>query len=177
MLEHEADQSERQRVALKSPFLEQSYESYRKGFEKHRSHYYSGLNAVAMLSIQIELAKLHPDLWALGFRDERHAELELEDRSEHLAKLIAATDLAIESSIRNYPEDEWARISRADLMLLTSGNPDKVKLYYEKCIHIPAFTATSLRRQLKIYQDLVLFPENVEAALEAVRRTASPEVG
>lgn len=167
-LEPKADLAERQRAALASPFLEQSYEFYRKGFEKHRSHYYSGLNAVAMLSIQIELAKLHPDQWALEFKNERFAELELEERLEHLSKLGAATDLAIESSIRNYPEDEWARISRADLMLLTSNNPDKVKLKYQKCSAIAAFSASSLRRQLKIYQDIALFQDNVEAALAAV---------
>jgi hypothetical protein len=173
-LESEPDLEKRQRKALASPFLGQSYELYRKGFERHRSHYYSGLNAVAMLSIQIELAKLHPDQWALEFKNERFAELELEERSEHLTKLIAATDLAIESSIRNYPEDEWARISRADLMLLVSDKPDKVKLNYEKCSAIAAFSATALRRQLKIYQDLALFKDNVEAALEAVSKHQAP---
>ena len=117
VLESESDLTERQRKALTSSFLEQSFEFYRKGFEKHRSHYYSGLNAVAMQSIQIELAKLHPDRWAQEFRNDQFAALELGERSEHFCKLIAATDLAIESSIRNYPEDEWARISRADLML------------------------------------------------------------
>jgi len=173
-LESETDLVKRQRKALKSPFLEQSFEFYRRGFERHRSHYYSGLNAVAMRSIQIELAKLHPDLWALEFKNERFAELELEERSEHLSKIIAATDLAIESSIRNYPEDEWARISRADLMLLASNNPDKVKLKYEQCAAIAAFSVASLHRQLKIYQDLALFQDNVKAALEAVANHQAP---
>jgi hypothetical protein len=172
-IESESELAARQRKALASPFLEQSYESYRKGFEKHRSHYYSGLNAVAMLSIQIELAKVHPDQWELEFKNEKYADLELEDRSEHLSKLAAATDLAIESSVRNYPEDDWARISQADLKLLTSNKPAKVKLKYEKCAAIPHFSASSLRRQLKIYQDLALFQDNVEAALEAVANLTS----
>ena len=167
-LESESDLTKRQRKALTSPFLEQSYEAYRKGFEQHRSHYYSGLNAVAMRSIQLGLAKLHPDKWALDFKNERYADLELEERSEHLSKLIAATDLAIESSVRNYPDDDWARISRADLMLLASTNPEKVRNGYEKCEAIAAFDASSLGRQLKIYQDLALFEENVKAALDAV---------
>jgi hypothetical protein len=126
-----------------------------------------------MLSIQIELAKVHPDQWELEFKNEKYADLELEDRSEHLSKLAAATDLAIESSVRNYPEDDWARISQADLKLLTSNKPAKVKLKYEKCAAIPHFSASSLRRQLKIYQDLALFQDNVEAALEAVANLTS----
>jgi hypothetical protein len=172
--ESESDLAKRQRKALASPFLEQSYEFYSKGFERHRSHYYSGLNAVAMLSIQIELVKIHPDQWALEFKNEQFAELELEERSEHLSKIIAATDLAIDSSLRNYPEDEWARISRADLMLLASNNPAKVKLNYEKCAAIAAFSAASLQRQLKIYQDLALFQDNVVAALEAIVNHQAP---
>jgi hypothetical protein len=95
--------------------------------------------------------------------------MELAKRTDYLAKLVAATELAIESSIRNYPEDEWAPLSRADLMLLTSKNPKKVALNYQKCVAMPAFNADSLRRQLKIYQDLALFEENLKAALEAVK--------
>jgi hypothetical protein len=167
-VEAESDPAELQRKALSSPFLEKSLQAYLQGFEKHRSHYYSGLNAVAMQSVQIELAKLHPEEWALNYDDERIAEMEIEKRADYLAKLVAATELAIQSSIRNYPEDEWATLSRADLMLLTSNNPKKVSLNYQKCAAMPAFNADSLRRQLKIYQDLELFQENLKAALEAV---------
>lgn len=162
----ETDLTKRQRKALSSLSLEQSYEFYRIGFEKHRSHYYSGLNAVAMLSIQIELAKLHPDLWDLKNKNEKVAAFLLEQRIDDLSKLVAATDLAIESSIRNYPEDDWARISHADLALLTSDNPAKVKLNYDQCTSIKAFNTESLRRQLEIYKNLDLFQKNVEAAFE-----------
>jgi hypothetical protein len=123
-----------------------------------------------MQSVQIELAKLHPEDWALNFDDEHLAEMELAKRTDYLAKLVSATELAIESSIRNYPEDEWAPLSRADLMLLTSNNPRKVALNYQRCVDsMPGFNADSLRRQLKIYQDLALFQENLKAALEAVK--------
>ena len=168
-VEAESNPAELQRKALSSPFLEKSLQSYLQGFEKHRSHYYSGLNAVAMQSVQIELAKLHPEEWALNFDDEHLAEMELAKRTDYLAKLVAATELAIESSIRNYPEDEWAPLSRADLMLLTSNNPKRVALNYQRCVAMPAFNADSLRRQLKIYQDLALFEVNLKAALEAVK--------
>jgi hypothetical protein len=168
-VEAESELVEKQRKALSSPYLDKSLQSYLRGFEKHRSHYYSGLNAVAMQSVQIELAKLHPEDWALNFDDEHLAEMELAKRTDYLAKLVAATELAIESSIQNYPKDEWAPLSRADLMLLTSNNPKKVALNYQRCVAMPAFNADSLRRQLKIYQDLALFEENLKAALEAIK--------
>jgi tetratricopeptide (TPR) repeat protein len=168
-VEVESDPYERQRKALSSPYLEKSLEMYMRAFERTRGHYYSGLNAVAMQSVQIELAKLHPEEWALNHDDEHIAAMEIEKRADYLAKLVAATELAIESSIRNYPEDEWATLSRADLMLLTSNNPKKVALNYQKCVPMPAFNADSLRRQLKIYQDLELFQENVNAVLKVIQ--------
>ena len=164
----ESELAERQRKALVSPFLKKSYEYYRRGFERHRSHYYSGLNAVAMLTMQLKLAETHFDTWALDYDSKQYAMFEVEKRREHVAKLVAATDLAIESSIRNYPEDGWAPISKADLMLISSDNPKKVGHCYEKCTSIEGFSASSLQRQFEIYQDLSLFQENVDEALKAV---------
>ncbi len=165
---HEANVEERQSKALTSPLLRRSLDGYCTGFEKHRSHYYSGVNAVAMLSIQLELAKRHPRRWLLAFDNEKAGALALEASHEHLQKLIAATDLAIESSIKNYQSDEWAQIARADMMLLCSDNAEKVRFGYEQCTGTDGFNATSLQRQLKIYCDLALFSANVEAALSVV---------
>ena len=173
--ETESELVKRQCAALTSPFLEKVIVHYLKGFETHRSHYYSGLNAVAALAMQIELAKLHPGHWELQFEDERRAAWELEERTFQLEKLIAATDLAIESSVRNYPDDVWARISRADLKLISARNPQKVKLKYEQCAKYGGHNAQALKRQLKIYQDLALFAENVEAALEFAGALEDPD--
>ncbi len=168
MFKEENDLSDRQRKALSSQLLTDSYEAYRKGFEKHRSHYYSGINAVATLAMKVALARLQADRWALEFDDEEEAERALRKLEKHLGKLVAATELAIHSSIRNYPQDVWARLSKADLALLSESNPARVGLAYEKCEGIDGFNEESLRRQLEIYGELGLFAENVEAALEAV---------
>lgn len=179
-LKEVAKGTERQRWALRSPLLQKSYDAYHKGFERHRSHYYSGLNATATLAIQVALAKLHPSTWALDFADDQDAEFALARREKHLARLVVATELAIESSIKNYAQDPWARISKADLMLLSGDDPQRVAHQYLKCVDIPKFNAEALRRQLEIYRDLDLFVENVSAALEAfpVPKTASsPQVG
>ena len=133
------------------------------GFEQHRSHYYSGLNAIALLFIQVELAEVCPDIWMLEYDNEMKAQLELEERKSTLTKMIGATELAIETSIRNY-DDNWAKISRADLMLLSCKYPEKVKREYEKYLNIIAgFTAESLKNQVRLYKDLNLFCDNVVA--------------
>lgn len=167
--QNEADLAQRQQQALVSNLLTRSYEAYRKGYEHHRSHYYSGLNAVAMRSMQLELALLHPQNWALEFDDDEVAAIELRKIKTHLAKLVAATDLAIETSVRNYPDDDWAPLSAADLLLITSDRPDRVKQKYQKCIQqIKGFNEGSLRNQVRLYQTLGLFEDNVAAALEIV---------
>lgn len=172
--ENKPELPERQQQALVSELLERSYESYRQGYEYHRSHYYSGLNAVAMLSIRVELANLHPHTWVLEFDGEEEAECKSSQMQKHLAKLVAATDLAIQSSMRNYAEDAWAPLAAADLLLLTCDNPERVRQKYLKCIHqIKDFNEASLRNQIRLYESLGLFPDNVAAILDIVGQQAA----
>ncbi len=167
--QEESELAKRQQQALVSDLLNKSYEAYREGYEHHRSHYYSGLNAVAMRSIQLSLATLHRETWNLEFDNEDIAASELRKMTTHLTKLVAATDLAIESSLRNYSNDDWAPLAAADLLLITSNRPQRVKQKYQKCIHqIKGFNADSLSNQVQLYQTLGLFEENVAAALEIV---------
>jgi len=164
------DVEERRKIALTSDSLQRSYDSYHRGFECHRSHYYSGLNAVSMLSMQIALADSYFEEWAYLFDSEDKAEHEMTDRLEHLRKLDAATGLAITSSVKNY-DDNWARISHADLLLLTSEEPRRVGIAYSRCKNsIRDFNADSVRNQLALYQSLNLFEDNVNAALEVLER-------
>ena len=159
--EKEKKLKKRQSEALRSPLLEASYDAYRTGFEQHRSHYYSGLNAVAMLSIQLKLAKLRPKIWALCFDSKEKSNLEYMERSALLSKMIGATELAIDTSIKNY-DDGWAKVSKADLLLLTCNDPNKVKNEYKKWLNIiDGFTAKSLKDQLKLYKQLGLFSDNI----------------
>ena len=161
---------ERQKNALTDVSLQKSYEAYHRGFECHRSHYYSGLNSVSLLKMQIELANTHFEEWIYLFESEKKAEFELTERIEHVGKLEAATELAISSSINNY-DDDWARISYADLLLLNSKEPKRVSIAYSRCkVSIKDFNADAVLNQLALYQSLDLFEDNVSAALEVVKR-------
>src|SRR5688572_33408307 len=46
-----------QKSALTSPYLERSFELYRRGFTEDRNHCYSGLIALAMVTMLTELAR------------------------------------------------------------------------------------------------------------------------
>jgi hypothetical protein len=45
----------------------------------------------------------------------------------------------------------------------------------QRCAAMPAFNADSLRRQLRIDQDLALFEENPRTALEAAKESAAAQ--
>lgn len=159
---------DRQKMALTSDSLEKSYCAYHSGFECHRNHFYSGLNAVSMLAIIISLAHEYTEEWNFLFNNQRQSENELFERKEHFVKLVAATELAITSSIKNY-DDDWARISKADLLLLTSTEPKRVSMAYSRCkAEIVDFSADAVRNQLDLYHSLGVFKDNVEAALDVV---------
>jgi len=50
-------------TAFRSPHLRDSFENYKRAFDEDLNHFYSGLNALAMLSILMELAGTLPDIW------------------------------------------------------------------------------------------------------------------
>ena len=69
-----------------------------KGFRQDLNHFYSGLNALAMLTIALELVGALPEAWADGFAsqdeaDRRRGELETQRRT-----LAAGVDLSIQAS-------------------------------------------------------------------------------
>ena len=164
---------DRQRRALVSPYLDESFEAYDAAFKEDLNHFYSGLNTLAMLTIQTKLAELMPDVWAERFDDDDSAERELKSRNTQVQKLSASTDLSLKATAerleREQRTDVWAEVSEADHCFLTSNRPAKVSNAYRKALaDAPAFVSDALRRQLSMYQDLGLLKENVEAVLSVL---------
>jgi hypothetical protein len=60
----------RAKGSLRSPFLLSSLDEYRRGFETDPSHYYSGLNALAMATMLCELAAAQEEVWRERYEDE-----------------------------------------------------------------------------------------------------------
>ncbi|MEN3330184.1 MAG: hypothetical protein V7638_4991 [Acidobacteriota bacterium] len=164
---------DRQRRALVSPYLDESFKAYDAAFKEDLNHFYSGLNTLAMLTIQTKLAELMPDVWAERFDDDDSAQRELKSRNTQVQKLSASTDLSVKATAerleREQRTDVWAEVSEADHCFLTSNRPAKVSNAYRKALaDAPAFVSDALRRQLRMYQDLGLLKENVDAVLSVL---------
>src|SRR5215831_9724082 len=106
--------------ALRSPRLKDSYENYSRAFDEDLNHYYSGLNALAMLTIMVELGAALPKVWGEPFESDEKAALELASYKEQAQKLAAAVDLSLRATRNRLKRDDktdvWAEISYADLL-------------------------------------------------------------
>lgn len=157
--------------ALRSPFLQQSLDAYAAAFDEALNHFYSGLNALGMLKVQIELATALAEVWAEPFEGDDEAERELEKRQEQFRKLAAAVEISIDAAQarlkRENKSDIWVDISEADLCCLTSDKPKRVATTYRKALAgAPAFAMDAARAQLDLYQLLGVLAANVTEALK-----------
>ena len=168
---------ERQKKALRSPFLKDTLGAYEAAFNEDLNHFYSGINTLHMLTFEVKLAELLPEVWAEPFDDDADAPRELESRKKQIQKLSASVDLSLKSTIeRNKREEKtdiWAEISQAELCFLTSNKPGRVSnLYRDALAGAQDFDTDSVRRQVNLYKQLGLIPENVQAVLDVLDGTA-----
>jgi tetratricopeptide (TPR) repeat protein len=173
--------------ALRSPYLQESYELCQKGFGEDLNHFYSGLNALAMLKVTIELATQLGAVWAERFDDEDEATLKLSSLVKEFDKLAPSVGLSIKAArerlkreadaskdsdqkARKLDELRWARISDADHCCLTSKNANKVKAEYQNSLTgAKDFFGDSASKQLILYRELSILSANVTAALEIAK--------
>jgi len=164
---------ERSAQALRSPRLKDSYENYSRAFDEDLNHYYSGLNALAMLTIMVELGAALPKVWGEPFESDEKAALELASYKEQAQKLAAAVDLSLRATRNRLKRDDktdvWAEISYADLLCITSKRPQRVAAAYRDAIKdVADFDFDSVRKQLLIYKQLGLVEANLAEAVKVV---------
>jgi hypothetical protein len=173
------DRAERQAAALRSPHLETAIELYSQGFSEDRNHYYSGLNALALVTVLTQLAAAREDVWADLFETDEEAASALEARRAIGRNLAPAVELSIHSALerlkREDPSEQtedteiWARVSKADLTCLTSRKPTRVARGYRRALaDSPDFVWGTARKQLDLLAALGVLEENAKAAIEAI---------
>jgi hypothetical protein len=167
----ESEPTARMRVALRSRELESSLDSYRRGFDEDLNHWYSGLNALALGKITLELAARDLPAWQTRFESDEEADDELRRLRSQVAWLTSTVHASLDTertrSRRHGTTDPWLEISIADLRFLTSDDPERVSAAYEAAMSpvLSQATIRSIRDQVEIYRDLGILVENAEAAL------------
>jgi len=165
---------DRQRAAaLHSAYLKEAYELYEQGFLADLDHFYSGINAVALLTIMTELAVAFPDTWNDAFDTDEQADdelLRLKTRRDQLGKAVA---LSVEATGRRLDRkgehDRWYEITVADLKCLTLAKPARVaKAYRDALSGAEPFYFDPACRQLLLLDQLGVMQENARAALTEI---------
>jgi hypothetical protein len=169
----------RRAQAADSSLLMQSYEAYAKAFRQDLNHFYSGLNALAMLTILLELATALPDAWIDRFASEDEATRAKNDLEQQRRTLIGAVDLSIQANKQKIERagtlDPWVNVSLADFRFLTADRPGPVVRSYQDAVEgQPDFIGDSMRGQLSLYQELDLFIEKVNRVLAVLAPPSSP---
>jgi hypothetical protein len=167
-------EAERRAQALPDSRLSAAFDGYMAGFAEDLNDYYSGINALGLLTATVKLAEMEPAVWAGAYDTERKAASALDDFREKLAYLRGAVRISLDNAgqqaKRSGRSDEWLPASEAQYKLLTAENPNFVKNAYTaaKSAGKASFSVDSEAAQVGIFKSLGLFPENCRGALAAL---------
>jgi hypothetical protein len=163
--------------ALASGWLRQSLDDYANGFRGDLTHYYVGVNALAMMVIVIELAAQHVQTWRDSFGTDEEADQALATYRKRRPELTATVQASIEGeqALANAAgkADLWADVSEADLSLYRGDSPNRVRGHYNKVRGISPFQVGAVRAQLEMFRRLGIYTEAATAALEALPEAQS----
>ncbi|HEX5865564.1 MAG TPA: tetratricopeptide repeat-containing protein [Casimicrobiaceae bacterium] len=175
-----ASEAARREQAISDNRLIEAFDGYMAGFAEDLNDYYSGINALGLLTAIVKLAETEPDAWAGRFEMKKKAEAALDDFREQLDYVRGAVRMSLENarrqSERSGKPDEWLPPSEAQYRLLTADNPVVVKNAYRAAKNAggSGFSVDSEAAQVGIFHLLGLLPENCRAALESLGIPSSP---
>ncbi len=161
--------------ALSSGFLISAFESYLKGHEENLNECYTGINALGLLKIILELAEREPATWNQNYDEDDEAALALKWYNKEFDLLSVVLRKTLEINTRKLKQAEqkdlWHDLSKAEFTLLTRENPGRVLDRYQDAIEVAKqnnkeYYVYSALRQLRIYQALGIMAENVAAVLD-----------
>ncbi len=167
-----SEEAERKVKALQSTFLIDAYEEYERAFNYDLNHFYSGINALGLLTVILSLAEALSGIWCAEFDSEEEAADALKKYKSRHQRLSAVVQASVEAQRKRSQQNDklnlWLSITEADLACLTSNKPQRVSSLYQKVIkEANDFNFDAAKRQLLISQQLGVQPENVHAALAA----------
>ena len=161
---------ERREKALRATFLKEAFADYERGYYEDLNHFYSGINALGLLTIIISLAESLPAVWELEYDTVEDAAEALENYKTQHQKLATVVQVSVAAEKkrleREGKDDYWLLLTEADLACLTHSRPQRVGILYQKIMEeANDLNFEAAKRQLHIYEQLQVLPENVKAAL------------
>ena len=165
-------------VALRSPSLTDALDRFATGFQQDLNHFSSGVNAMALLRIRIDLAHGLPEVWLDLFDSEDDARRELSGCEAQYEQLSGAVALSLQAS-RNALQKQWnpdpeeqilTAISEAGHAFLSGQRPRTVaQRYREALTGAPSYWLSGVSEQLGVFEKLQVRPAFVVEVAAVLR--------
>jgi hypothetical protein len=170
-LEYEGrETTEERRKAAMSRLLLRSYEAYRDAYFEDLNHFYSGLNALQMGTVLVDLAA--EPRWYDAFESDPQADAYRGTLERDIASLRPMVALAVAAALRrmdeNDPERVWAQISNADVLFLSDPQREArvVAAYKDAVPRDKPFAWDAARGQLELFEALGIRAEMARLVIE-----------
>lgn len=166
-----AHPDEYRQKAIESSFLLRAYEAYAQAFMEDLNHYNAGISALGLLTIILNLAEAHTQLWEEHFDNPQEAEMSLQVLQRKYTELVTVVGASLESARhRKYSHGEvnsLLDLNLADLRCLTLDKPRRILRLYQDAISTgdPA-QVDYTRHQLELYRKLKIRADIVQTVLE-----------
>ncbi|MEO6730647.1 MAG: hypothetical protein ABIN01_05480 [Ferruginibacter sp.] len=159
--------------AFQSSQLGIAYKNYKEGYFENLNDFYAGINALWLLTIKISLAERYPEKWLLNVEKPKQAEWELLELKEKKQQLIVSIQLCIEAAkaslAKTDQDNTMLHIAEAAFACLTETRAARVGELYSAALEgAKVLDCQTANRQLWMYDQLDILPENTKAALASI---------
>ena len=114
--------TDRRSAAMNRP-LRQSFEAYRNAFREDLNHFWSGLAALQMGTIFLELSRGDDTSWKTAFDDDDQADAYRRGVDHDVTAMRTIVAASVEGALlrlpANHADRPWAEVSKADSLFLT----------------------------------------------------------
>jgi hypothetical protein len=167
--------------ALRSPEhdLLKAYEKFKQAFYEDLNSFLPGVNALALLTLTVELANKLPEVWESRFSEEESPAGELRALEQQRLELAGAVKSSLDAArkrMEKNDERDWrVEIGRADFQFLTRKSSRNLAFSYSAALSGAAeLRADDARERLEIFQKLDVFRADAEKALDVFPPAAVP---
>jgi len=154
-------------------------DSYEEGFKCNLDHFYSGLNALSVSVLLIELIGQEQEAWKETFDSDAKAAQAEEDLKTSRDRLAGAVGISLEAAeeadVNSGNPDIWLAVSKADYLFLTAKRDAAAAAAYERvAAGLQPFERGSVRDQLEMFVELNVRADRARLCLQNIGEATEP---
>jgi hypothetical protein len=165
---------EARRPAAMTESLRKCFDAYRAAFHTDLNHFWSGLAALQMGTVFLDLSEAN-DTWKSTFDDDREADRYRQELVQNIVDLRSTVATSIEAALSRLPNSDpervWAEVSKIDVLFVTDQNDQRVVNRYRDAIpREQPFVWDAARGQLQLFAELGVRGGRAEKVIAEVDR-------